>query len=41
MPMLEKDVEDTERMHATLLRQSADVEGVINRYLALITSLRN
>ena len=41
MPTLEKDVDDTERMHATFLRESADFEGVTNRYLSLIKHLGN
>ena len=41
VPMLEKDVDDTERMHATFLRESTDFEGVTDRYLTLITNLRN
>ena len=38
---LEMDVDDAERLHATFLRHSADIEDIIDRYLTQITSLRN
>ena len=38
--VLEMDVDDTERLHATFLRQSADIEDVIDRYLTQITGLQ-
>ena len=38
--VLEMDVDDAERLHATFLRQSADIEDVIDRYLTQITGLQ-
>ena len=41
VPLLEKGVDDTERTHAIFLREATDFEGLTDRHLTLITSLRN
>ena len=40
-PTLEQEIADLERTHAIYLRESADFEGSINRYLSHTTCLRN